>query len=90
MWVTDNDNNYGLWSDKDYDTLIADCTTGKYVTDAKGRWSALGDAEKIVMDQAVIAPIYTKADANMIKTTVKGIQFHPCALNRVYKATTKG
>ena len=42
------------------------------------------------MDQAVIAPIYTKADANMIKTTVKGIQFHPCALNRVYKATTKG
>ena len=90
MWVTDNDNNYGLWSDKDYDALIADCTTGKYVTDAKGRWSAMGDAEKIVMDQAVIAPVYTKADANMIKTNVKGIEFHPCALNRVYKDTTKG
>ena len=89
MWVTDNDNNYGLWSDKDYDALIADCTTGKYVTDAKGRWAAMGDAEKIVMDQAVIAPVYTKADANMIKSGVKGIQFHPCALNRVYKATTK-
>lgn len=89
MWVTDNDNNYGLWSDKDYDALIADCTTGKYVTDAEGRWKAMGDAEKIVMDQAVIAPVYTKADANMIKSGVKGIEFHPCALNRVYKNTTK-
>lgn len=90
MWVTENDNNYGLWSDKDYDALIADCTTGKYVTDAEGRWKALGDAEKIVMDQAVIAPVYTKADANMIKSNVKNIEFHPCALNRVYKDTTKG
>lgn len=90
MWVTDNDNNYGLWSDKDYDALIADCTTGKYVTDATGRWKAMGDAEKIVMDQAVVAPVYTKADANMIKSNVKNIEFHPCALNRVYKNTTKG
>ena len=90
MWVTENDNNYGLWSDKDYDALIADCTTGKYVTDAEGRWKAMGDAEKIVMDQAVIAPVYTKADANMIKSNVKNIEFHPCALNRVYKDTTKG
>ncbi len=89
MWVTDNDNNYGLWSDKNYDALIADCTTGKYVTDAEGRWKAMGDAEKIVMDQAVIAPVYTKADANMIKSGVKGIEFHPCALNRVYKSATK-
>jgi len=89
MWVTDNDNNYGLWSDKNYDALIADCTIGKYVTDAEGRWKAMGDAEKIVMDQAVIAPVYTKADANMIKSGVKGIEFHPCALNRVYKSATK-
>ena len=48
------------------------------------------DAEKIVMDQAVIIPMYTKADANMIKTGVENIEFHPVALNRVYKNTVKG
>ncbi len=90
MWITDCDNNYGLWSNADYDAIIADCTTGKYVTDLEGRWSAMYDAEKIVMDEAVIAPIYTKADANMIKSNVTGIEFHPVALNRVYKNTVKG
>ena len=90
MWITDCDNNYGLWSDASYDAIIADCTTGAYITDAEARWSAMYDAEKIVMDQAVIVPLYTKADANMIKTGVEGIEFHPVALNRVYKNTVKG
>lgn len=90
MWITDNSNNYGLWSSKDYDAIIADCTTGAYITDAEARWAALYDAEKIVMDEAVIAPLYTKADANMIKTNIKGIEFHPVALNRVYKNAVKG
>ena len=90
MWVTDCDNNYGLWSDAAFDAIIADCTTGAYITDAGARWNAMYDAEKIVMDQAVIIPLYTKANANMIKTGVEGIEFHPVALNRVYKDTVKG
>ena len=90
MWITGCSNNYGLWSNADYDAIIADCTTGAYVTDAEARWSAMYDAEKIVMDQAVIVPLYSKANANMIKTGVEGIEFHPVALNRVYKDTVKG
>jgi oligopeptide transport system substrate-binding protein len=89
MWVTGNSNNYGLWSDAAYDQLIADCTTGKYITDAAARWNAMFDAEKIVMDQAVIVPLYTKADATMVKSAVTGIEFHPVALNRVFKNTVK-
>ena len=90
MWITNNSNNYGLWSDAGYDALIADCTTGKFVTDAKGRWDAMKQAEKIVMDQAVIFPLYTQANADMIKANVTGIEFHPVALNRVYKNAKKG
>jgi len=89
MWVTDNSNNYGLWSNSDYDSIIADCTTGELATDATGRWSAMMDAEKIVMDDAVIFPLYTQCNADMIKSNVTGIEFHPVALNRVYKDTVK-
>jgi len=89
MWVTGNSNNYGLWSSADYDKIIADCTTGAYINDASARWKAMYDAEKIVMDQAVIVPLYTKADANMIKASVTGIEFHPVALNRVFKNAVK-
>ena len=47
------------------------------------------DAEKIVMDQAVIFPLYTQSNAQMQSSKVTGIDFHPVALNRVYKDTVK-
>ena len=90
MWITDNSNNYGFWSNAEYDQLIADCTTGAYITDYDARWAALLEAETIVMQEAVIAPLYTKANANLIASNVAGIEFHPVALNRVYKNVELG
>ena len=89
MWITNNSNNYGFWSNAEYDQLIADCTTGAYITDYDARWDAMLKAEALVMQEAVIAPLYTKANANLITAGVEGIDFHPVALNRVYKDTTK-
>ena len=89
MWVTNNSNNYGFWSNAEFDQLIADCTTGAYITDYDARWDAMFKAETLVMQEAVIAPLYTKANANLITDGVEGIDFHPVALNRVYKDTTK-
>lgn len=89
MWVTDNSNNYGFWSNADYDAIIKECTTGDLATDAKGRWAKLYDAEKIVMDNSVIFPLYTQCNAEMVSTKVSGVEFHPVALNRVYKNAVK-
>ena len=88
MWITDNSNNYGFWSNEAYDKLIADCTTGAYISDYDARWAALYEAEALVMNEAVIAPLYTKANANLITAGANGIEFHPVALNRVYKTAT--
>ena len=89
MWVTNNSNNYGFWSNSEYDAIIAECTAGETAMDAEARWAALYDAEKIVMDEAVIFPLYTQCNAELISTNVSGIEFHPVALNRVYKNATK-
>lgn len=89
MWITDNSNNYGFWSNADYDAIIEECTTGDTAMDATARWAALYDAEKIVMDEAVIFPLYTQCNAELISTNVTGIEFHPVALNRVYKNAEK-
>lgn len=89
MWITNNSNNYGLWSNAEYDAIIAECTTGDLCTDAQGRWERLYDAEKIVMDEAVIFPLYTQCNAVMMSSKVTGVDFHPVALNRVYKSTVK-
>ena len=89
MWVTNNSNNYGFWSNAEYDKIIDECTTGETAMDATARWAALYDAEKIVMDEAVIFPLYTQCNAELISTNVSGIEFHPVALNRVYKNAVK-
>lgn len=89
MWVTDNSNNYGFWSNAEYDAIIDECTTGDLCTDAEGRWARLYDAEKIVMEEAVIFPLYTQCNAEMMSSKVTGIEFHPVALNRVYKNAVK-
>ena len=47
------------------------------------------DAEKIVMDESVIFPLYTQCNAEMVSTAVTGVAFHPVAINRVYKNAVK-
>ena len=89
MWVTDNSNNYGLWSNADYDAIIDECTTGALCTDAEGRWTRLYDAEELVLADAVIFPLYTQCNAEMLSSKVTGIEYHPVALNRVYKNAVK-
>lgn len=89
MWITGNSNNYGLWSDADYDAIIAECTTGSLCTDPEGRWAALYEAEQIALEQAVIFPLYTQCNAEMVSSAVTGVEFHPVAINRVYKNTKK-
>ena len=63
--------------------------TGDLCTDPEGRWAALYDAEAIVLEQAVIFPLYGQCNAEMISSAVTGVDFHPVALNRVYKRAAK-
>lgn len=89
MWITDDPNNYGFWSNAEYDAIIESAKKGELALDPAARWEALKKAEGIVMDDAVIFPIYQKGNAVMIKSNVKGIEFHSVAINRVFKNTTK-
>jgi oligopeptide transport system substrate-binding protein len=47
------------------------------------------DAEKIVLQQAAIYPLYTQCNVEMVSAKVKGIAYHPIALNRVFKDAEK-
>ncbi|MDV4151522.1 peptide ABC transporter substrate-binding protein [Clostridium sp. AL.422] len=88
MWTTDSPNNYGLWSNTEYDAVIESAKSGELALDPEARWEALKNAEKTVMDEAVIAPVYQKGNAVMIKKNVSKIEFHSVGINRVYKNAT--
>ncbi len=89
MWVTDNPNNYGFWSHAAYDAEIERCVTGDLAQKPAERWAALKHAESYVLEDAVIFPVYQQSDACMVKSNVKGIEYHAVALNRVYKRAIK-
>ncbi|MDF2801286.1 MAG: Oligopeptide transport system substrate-binding protein [Anaerocolumna sp.] len=89
MWTTGSPNNYGFWSNAEYDSIIDSAKKGDLALDVTARWEALKKAETIVMDDAVIFPVYQKGDAVMIKSGVEGIEFHSVGINRIFKNTTK-
>ncbi|MTK09759.1 MAG: peptide ABC transporter substrate-binding protein [Hungatella sp.] len=89
MWITDSPNNYGFWSNAEYDSIIQSAKKGDLALDPAARWKALIGAEKIVCDNAVIFPVYQKGNAVMQKAGVEGVEFHSIAINRYFKNTTK-
>jgi oligopeptide transport system substrate-binding protein len=89
MWTTGSPNNYGFWSNAEYDGIIEDAKKGALALDLTARWEALKKAETIVMDDAVIFPVYQKGDAVMIKNGVECIEFHSVGINRIFKNAVK-
>lgn len=89
MWLTGNDQNSPQYSNSKFDSIIANCTNGELATKPDERWNALKDAEKIIMEDAVIMPLYIQCNGEMVKPNVKGIEFHAVAINRFFKNVSK-
>lgn len=85
LWTTEGCKVAENWSNAAYDKIIADCTTGELAADYDARWNALHDAEKILLENAVIAPLYSDADTVLISPNVTGIEFHVAGITRVFK-----
>ena len=85
LWTTEGCEISEHWSNAAYDKIIADCTTGAFAENYDARWDAMYDAEKILLDNAVIAPLYTNASAMLISPNVTGVEFHSVAIERVFK-----
>ena len=85
LWTTSGCEIAEHWSNAEYDKIISDCTTGDLAANYDARWNAMYDAEKILLDNAVIAPLYTDANAILISPNVEGIDFHVAGVTRVFK-----
>ncbi|MBR0289203.1 MAG: peptide ABC transporter substrate-binding protein [Selenomonadaceae bacterium] len=85
LWTTSGCEIAEHWSNAEYDKIIADCTTGNLAEDYDARWNALYDAEKILLDNAVIAPLYTGSNTVLISPNITGIDFHVAGVDRVFK-----
>ena len=69
MYVTDGDNNNTAFSNAEYDKLIADAAQEP---DEKKRLQLLESAERLLMEEVPIIPIYYYVSRNMVRPRVRG------------------
>ncbi len=74
MYVSTNLQNDGKWSNAEYDQLIA---AAKSTGDQKARMEAMHKAEKILMDEMAIMPIYFYSHAVCEHEYVKDTYWNP-------------
>ena len=69
MWVTNGGNNQTGWSNKEYDRLIAQAAvTGDEIQ----RMELFQQAEKILLEEQPVLPIYTYVKKRLFHPSVKG------------------
>ena len=84
MWTTGSTYNYGEWSNEEYDMLIA-AANGDLANRYEERWEALKQAEALVMEHAVILPVYQKGTAAMVRPGITGLALFPVGVGTIYK-----
>ena len=82
LFTSKNAQNNGKWSNSQYDKLIADSKT---TADTTKRWDDLEKAEKILLSDEGIAPLYYKTEAWLVRPDIKGIVYNGAGLNYNFK-----
>lgn len=86
MWVSDSGQNDADWKNPEYDALIA---TSKSSNDPVVRMQAMHDAEKILMTELPIIPVYYYTNVWLDNGKVKNYTHDPLLGNMMFTWATK-
>ncbi|GAJ26804.1 oligopeptide ABC transporter [Liquorilactobacillus sucicola DSM 21376 = JCM 15457] len=84
LFTADNTYNNGKWKNAEYDKLIESSKTTN-AGDTSKRWDDLVQAQKVLLKDQGIAPIYQQAEATMVKSKVKGVIYNSAGANYNFK-----
>lgn len=84
LFVTDGPNNKMGYSNPEYDALI-EAAKNELAMDPEARWAAMAEAERILLEDAAIGPIYQRGLMSLQKPYVHNIVSHPFGGDYSYK-----
>lgn len=86
LFITDGASNSPNYSSAEYDQLVFDASRGSLASDPEGRWEAMKQAEKVLLEKdAAVSPLYQSGYAFLINPKVKGIESHTVGTPYIYK-----
>jgi oligopeptide transport system substrate-binding protein len=89
LWLTDGGNNQMGYSNPEYDKLINETAT-TLAQDTEARFDNFLKAEKILFDDAAIAPVYQRAGALLVSPKVQGVFTNQFGATYEYKWASVG
>ena len=84
MFTSNNSYNAGKWKNAQYDKLI-EASKSTDAGNSGKRWNDLVSAEKILIQEQGISPLYQQATAWMVKPKVKGVIYNSAGANYNFK-----
>src|SRR5690625_342250 len=90
LWITDGGNNEMGYSNEEYDKLLEETMQGDIANDNEARYENFLEAEKILFEDAAIAPVYQKSLALLISPKVEGVFVNPFGPTYEYKWSSVG
>lgn len=84
LFTTDSGNNHMDYSNPEYDELIRETATD-LATDNVARYENFLEAEKILFEDAAIAPLYQSSRAQLVSSKIEGVFVNPFGATYEYK-----
>lgn len=82
MLIEGANYNYGSYESELYNQLMSDAMNTK---DFSERWTKLQEAEKVLLEDAAVIPLYQVGGATLIRSNIKGIENHLVGVPYIYK-----
>ncbi len=76
LFDSSNSNNFGKWSNAEYDQRIKEANT-TYALDPEKRWTVMMEADKLLSEEVPVTPLYQMSEVYLVNKKVKGVEFGP-------------
>ncbi|MFC6274359.1 peptide ABC transporter substrate-binding protein [Levilactobacillus tangyuanensis] len=80
LFTSGNSYNNGKWSSSAYDKYVK-AASGKDANNADARWNDMVNAQKTILSDQGIIPVYQQGKAQLVKSNVKGLIYFPTGAN---------
>ncbi len=74
LFRTGGEQNYGKFSNEEFDKLLTESAT-TYATENEKRWNTLLDAQKVLMENSPVTPLYQASEAFLVNDRVEGLVY---------------
>ena len=88
IYQTGQVQNYGLYSNLQFDKLMKQTESAELALDANKRWDTYVEAEKVLLEDYYVIPLYQKGQESLINPQVKGLKLSPTIPAVFYKYIT--